>query len=156
MYALRPVSLKGCTKMQGCSQSGTQKPVQLAGYGVEMAIKNMEYSALDDSQVWYCCLCHAYLSCDMHFCFGQVALHATTAFNASRLNAVVLRWVNTQPAFRNPVSNGTNSRSQACMPACKLKYITQFFSEVTRLRPAFVYLELGASVVKLCTRSRQN
>ena len=30
---------------------GTEGPLHLAGYGVELAIKNMEYSALDDSQV---------------------------------------------------------------------------------------------------------
>lgn len=44
--------MKGCTDKQGCSRLGTEEPLQLAGYGVEMAIKNMEYSALDDSQVW--------------------------------------------------------------------------------------------------------
>lgn len=51
MYALRPVVLKGCSAIPGCAQLGTAQPLQLAGYGVEMAIKNMEYSALDDSQV---------------------------------------------------------------------------------------------------------
>lgn len=51
MYVLRPVMLQGCQERQGCSQLGTGKALQLAGYGVEMAIKNMEYSALDDSQV---------------------------------------------------------------------------------------------------------
>lgn len=51
VYAFRPVVLKGCTTKSGCSRLGTESPLQLAGYGVEMAIKNMEYSALDDSQV---------------------------------------------------------------------------------------------------------
>ena len=69
VYALRPVVMKGCKEMQGCSQLGTQKPVQLAGYGVEMAIKNMEYSALDDSQVSSGPLTmHFFI--DMHVNFG--------------------------------------------------------------------------------------
>ena len=30
---------------------GTGEPLQLPGFGVELAIKNMEYSAMDDSKV---------------------------------------------------------------------------------------------------------
>ena len=50
-YALRPALLQGCSELDACSLMGTQDTLHLAGYGVEMAIKNMEYSALDDSQV---------------------------------------------------------------------------------------------------------
>jgi hypothetical protein len=36
-----------------CVYLGTELgPLPLPGFGVEMAIKNMEYSALDDSKVW--------------------------------------------------------------------------------------------------------
>lgn len=41
-----------------CTFHGTGGSLQLPGFGVEMAIKNMEYSALDDSKVlvaaWPC------------------------------------------------------------------------------------------------------
>lgn len=30
---------------------GTEKPLDLAGYGAELALKNMEYKAADDSEV---------------------------------------------------------------------------------------------------------
>ncbi len=43
--------LEGCPQLGRCTLLGTGVALQLAGYGVEMAIKNMEYSALDDSQV---------------------------------------------------------------------------------------------------------
>lgn len=43
--------LEGCPQLGPCSLLGTGEVLHLAGYGVEMAIKNMEYSALDDSQV---------------------------------------------------------------------------------------------------------
>ena len=50
-YAVRPMLLEGCPQLGPCSLLGTGEVLHLAGYGVEMAIKNMEYSALDDSQV---------------------------------------------------------------------------------------------------------
>ncbi|KAL3134029.1 hypothetical protein ABBQ32_008463 [Trebouxia sp. C0010 RCD-2024] len=50
-YAVRPMLMQGCSEVGACSLLGTQGPLHLAGYGVELAIKNMEYSALDDSQV---------------------------------------------------------------------------------------------------------
>ena len=51
MYAVRPMLMPGCMEGGACSLLGTEGPLHLAGYGVELAIKNMEYSALDDSQV---------------------------------------------------------------------------------------------------------
>lgn len=53
MYAVRPMLMTGCSEGGACSLLGTEGPLHLAGYGVELAIKNMEYSALDDSQVAY-------------------------------------------------------------------------------------------------------
>jgi hypothetical protein len=54
-YVYRPVLLEGCTAEDmgesSCLLMGTGGNLQLPGYGVEMAIKNMEYSALDDSKV---------------------------------------------------------------------------------------------------------
>ena len=47
--------LGGCPQLGPCTVLGTGEALQLAGYGVEMAIKNMEYSALDDSQVRLAC-----------------------------------------------------------------------------------------------------
>ena len=44
--------IPGCLEGGACSLLGTEGPLHLAGYGVELAIKNMEYSALDDSQVF--------------------------------------------------------------------------------------------------------
>ena len=52
MYAVRPMLMPGCLEGGACSLLGTDGPLHLAGYGVELAIKNMEYSALDDSQVF--------------------------------------------------------------------------------------------------------
>lgn len=51
MYAVRPMLMTGCSEGGACGLLGTEGPLHLAGYGVELAIKNMEYSALDDSQV---------------------------------------------------------------------------------------------------------
>ena len=48
-YAYRPVLLEGCQGADTCAQLGVGGALQLPGYGVEMAIKNMEYSALDDA-----------------------------------------------------------------------------------------------------------
>ncbi len=50
----RPVLREACTAAgaaaHGCAAFGAGGPLQLPGFGVEMAIKNMEYSALDDSK----------------------------------------------------------------------------------------------------------
>ena len=52
-YALRPVLLAACMgSAHPCALVGADRGrLQLPGFGVEMAIKNMEYSALDDSKV---------------------------------------------------------------------------------------------------------
>ena len=48
----RPVLLEGCRGEglagEQCFDLGTGHSLQLPGFGVEMAVKNMEYSALDD------------------------------------------------------------------------------------------------------------
>lgn len=55
-FAWRPVLRPAChahgVQTNECLFLGTGGPLQLPGFGVEMAIKNMEYSALDDSKVW--------------------------------------------------------------------------------------------------------
>lgn len=49
-YVLRPVLLSGCeSKSSHCGSIGTSDPLNLGGYGVELALKNMEYKAMDDS-----------------------------------------------------------------------------------------------------------
>ena len=50
----------GLTKLEGpgtdpCLAAGTDGSLVLPGYGVELAIKNMEYNARDDTQQ-VCCL----------------------------------------------------------------------------------------------------
>jgi hypothetical protein len=54
-YVYRPVLQEVCRSgadaATACSFHGAGPPLQLPGFGVEMAIKNMEYSALDDSKV---------------------------------------------------------------------------------------------------------
>ncbi|KAL9229315.1 hypothetical protein vseg_004797 [Gypsophila vaccaria] len=51
-YVVRPVLPGGCeTKASSCSALGTNDPVNLGGYGVELAMKNMEYKAMDDSLI---------------------------------------------------------------------------------------------------------
>ncbi|KAK9839732.1 hypothetical protein WJX84_005510 [Apatococcus fuscideae] len=56
-YAYRPVLLEGCVgegsdvTPDSCEVLGVSQQLQIGGYGVELAIKNMEYSALDDSQI---------------------------------------------------------------------------------------------------------
>lgn len=50
-YAYRPVLLSTCTRADACAYLGTGGALQLPAYGVEMVIKNMEYSALDDAKV---------------------------------------------------------------------------------------------------------
>ena len=59
-YIYRPVLLGGCAAATGggnddsaeqCFDLGAGDNLQLPGFGVEMVIKNMEYSALDDKKV---------------------------------------------------------------------------------------------------------
>ena len=54
-YVYRPVLHEACRSRTAaaaaCSFHGAGPTLQLPGFGVEMAIKNMEYSALDDSKV---------------------------------------------------------------------------------------------------------
>ncbi|KAG5041087.1 hypothetical protein JHK85_013563 [Glycine max] len=49
-YVLRPVLPAGCeSKINHCGSVGAGESVNLGGYGVELALKNMEYKAMDDS-----------------------------------------------------------------------------------------------------------
>jgi UDP-glucose:glycoprotein glucosyltransferase len=51
-YVVRPVLSSGCEKeAERCACTGSGGPLNLGGYGVELALKNMEYKALDDSEV---------------------------------------------------------------------------------------------------------
>lgn len=51
-YVVRPVLPSGCEGKCGtCGSIGTGNPLNLGGYGVELALKNMEYKAMDDSIV---------------------------------------------------------------------------------------------------------
>ncbi|KAH9330325.1 hypothetical protein KI387_002433, partial [Taxus chinensis] len=51
-YIVRPVIPSGCeSKAEFCSAVGTGNILNLGGYGVELALKNMEYKAIDDSEV---------------------------------------------------------------------------------------------------------
>lgn len=51
-YAVRSVLPVGCeAKTSHCGALGTKDPVNLGGYGVELALKNMEYKAMDDSLI---------------------------------------------------------------------------------------------------------
>ncbi|XP_031384011.1 UDP-glucose:glycoprotein glucosyltransferase [Punica granatum] len=51
-YVVRPVLPTGCeTKAGVCGAIGAGDPVNLGGYGVELALKNMEYKAMDDTTV---------------------------------------------------------------------------------------------------------
>ncbi|GFP99210.1 UDP-glucose:glycoprotein glucosyltransferase [Phtheirospermum japonicum] len=51
-YVVRSVLLSGCeSKNALCGSIGSGEPVNLGGYGVELALKNMEYKAMDDSTV---------------------------------------------------------------------------------------------------------
>lgn len=51
MYVYRPVLAEGCLAGESCVGLGSGGGLPLPGFGVELAIKNMEYSALDDSKV---------------------------------------------------------------------------------------------------------
>ncbi|XP_066322950.1 UDP-glucose:glycoprotein glucosyltransferase-like [Miscanthus floridulus] len=51
-YALRPVLPSGCgTTSTFCGSVGAVDVVTLSGYGVELALKNMEYKAMDDTAI---------------------------------------------------------------------------------------------------------
>lgn len=51
-YALRPVLPSGCeTTSTFCGSVGAVDAVTLSGYGVELALKNMEYKAMDDTAI---------------------------------------------------------------------------------------------------------
>lgn len=49
---MRPVLPAGCeTNFGHCGSVGSSESVNLGGYGVELAFKNMEYKAMDDSTI---------------------------------------------------------------------------------------------------------
>ncbi|KAL7244664.1 hypothetical protein ACSBR2_000106 [Camellia fascicularis] len=51
-YVARLVLPSGCQSKSGhCAAVGTNDPINLGGYGVELALKNMEYKAMDDSAI---------------------------------------------------------------------------------------------------------
>ncbi|XP_062204872.1 UDP-glucose:glycoprotein glucosyltransferase-like isoform X2 [Phragmites australis] len=51
-YALRPVLSSGCQATSSfCGSIGAVDAVTLSGYGVELALKNMEYKAMDDTAI---------------------------------------------------------------------------------------------------------
>ncbi|KAG2537562.1 hypothetical protein PVAP13_9NG299400 [Panicum virgatum] len=51
-YALRPVLPSGCQATSSfCGSIGALDAVTLSGYGVELALKNMEYKAMDDTAI---------------------------------------------------------------------------------------------------------
>ncbi|XP_012458584.1 UDP-glucose:glycoprotein glucosyltransferase [Gossypium raimondii] len=51
-YVVRPVLPSGCEGEVGqCGAVGARDSLNLGGYGVELALKNMEYKAMDDSTV---------------------------------------------------------------------------------------------------------
>ncbi|KAI9397239.1 hypothetical protein POPTR_003G018900v4 [Populus trichocarpa] len=51
-YVVRPVLPSGCeSKVGRCVAVGASDSLNLGGYGVELALKNMEYKAMDDSAI---------------------------------------------------------------------------------------------------------
>ncbi|GLU02935.1 hypothetical protein SLE2022_201650 [Rubroshorea leprosula] len=51
-YVVRPVLTSGCEAEVGqCGAVGVRDSLNLGGYGVELALKNMEYKAMDDSAI---------------------------------------------------------------------------------------------------------
>ncbi|KAJ8506506.1 hypothetical protein OPV22_007392 [Ensete ventricosum] len=51
-YVVRPVLPPGCQAVSSyCSAVGSSDAVNLGGYGVELALKNMEYKAMDDTMI---------------------------------------------------------------------------------------------------------
>lgn len=52
LYVVRPVLPSGCEANVGiCGVVGAKDSLNLGGYGVELALKNMEYKAIDDSMI---------------------------------------------------------------------------------------------------------
>ncbi|KAL9448369.1 hypothetical protein AB3S75_015782 [Citrus x aurantiifolia] len=52
LYVVRPVLPSGCEANVGiCGAVGAKDSLNLGGYGVELALKNMEYKAIDDSMI---------------------------------------------------------------------------------------------------------
>ncbi|BFI40446.1 UDP-glucose:glycoprotein glucosyltransferase [Marchantia polymorpha subsp. ruderalis] len=50
-YIYRPVLPSNCaSSVESCAQVGAGSTLYLGGYGVELALKNMEYKAIDDSE----------------------------------------------------------------------------------------------------------
>lgn len=80
-YVLRPVLPAGCeTNFGHCGSVGASDSVNLGGYGVELAFKNMEYKAMDDSAIkkgwnnWHAVECRLllkvlYFECRSNFVF---------------------------------------------------------------------------------------
>ncbi|CAI0375267.1 unnamed protein product, partial [Linum tenue] len=51
-YVVRPVLPSGCeSEVHHCVAVGARESLNLGGYGVELALKNMEYKAMDDSTI---------------------------------------------------------------------------------------------------------
>lgn len=51
-YVVRQVLPSGCeAETDRCGAVGTRDSLNLGGYGVELALKNMEYKAMDDSTI---------------------------------------------------------------------------------------------------------
>lgn len=51
-YVVRPVLPSGCeAEIDRCGAVGAKDSLNLGGYGVELALKNMEYKAMDDSTI---------------------------------------------------------------------------------------------------------
>ena len=51
-HVVRPVLPSGCEAEVGpCEAVGARDSSNLGGYGVELALKNMEYKAMDDSAI---------------------------------------------------------------------------------------------------------
>ncbi|KXZ46287.1 hypothetical protein GPECTOR_45g157 [Gonium pectorale] len=50
VYAFRPLLLSQCEPYSGCARTGAGGTLLLPGWGVEAALKNTEYSAVDDKE----------------------------------------------------------------------------------------------------------
>ncbi|GIM08138.1 hypothetical protein Vretimale_12173, partial [Volvox reticuliferus] len=51
IFAFRPLLTAACEPFSGCARAGTGGQLLLPGWGVEAALKNTEYSAMDDREV---------------------------------------------------------------------------------------------------------
>ncbi|GLI71786.1 hypothetical protein VaNZ11_017131 [Volvox africanus] len=51
MFVLRPLLRAACEPFSGCARAGTGGQLLLPGWGVEAALKNTEYSAMDDKEM---------------------------------------------------------------------------------------------------------